>query len=94
MAKKAKRGYIAVTSHSSTHDKHVAYRPTYDECLDIVHNFFLSYDFEIKDGKPFDGGHGDEGFDCFDSVEIHNGKVAGFMHCGGDGPVAYITESE
>ena len=98
MAKKNK-GFVAVTKHNSSADPHIAHRETYDECVEIVHNHFLSYDCELKDGKPFDKGNEDKddkdaGFKCFSNVKMHNGKVAQYTHCDGDGPVAYIQGSE
>ena len=92
------KGYIAILKHDGSSDGSMCFRPTYQECVDLVHEFFLDYDFEMKDGKPYDSGH--EGSDpnapytCFDAVEIHNGKMAGFIHCYGDGPVAEIRENE
>lgn len=85
--------------HNSTADGSYAARPTKEECAELVHDFFLSYDFEMRNGKPYDPGHEDESnsneaYKVFDNVELYKGKMAGFMHCGGDGPVAEIVKSE
>jgi hypothetical protein len=99
MAKRVRqKGFIADCRHESSSDAHPVFFPTYEEAVDEVHEHFLSYDFEIRDGLPYDPGHeGDSrnpnsAFDCFDDVEMYNGKVASFTHCGGDGPVATIYE--
>jgi hypothetical protein len=97
---KVPSGYIAVMKHEDSSDGTLSFRSTYDECVDLVHEFFLDYDFEVKDGKPYDSGHESgnpndtEPFDCFDDVKMYNGKVAGFTHCNGSGPVAVIRENE
>lgn len=89
-------GYIAIMKHESSSEGTLS---TYEECVELTHEYFLSYDFEVKDGKPYDSGHetGDdvetEPFDCFDDVKMHNGKVAQFVHCGGDGPVVEIRKN-
>lgn len=65
----------------------------YEDAVDMAHKFFLGYDFEIRDGKPFDAGNDDGkqgGFECFEGVVMYAGKVAEFSHCGGDGPVCCI----
>ena len=88
--------YLTITGHDSGADKSYEKSKTYDEAVDKLHDFFLSYDFIVKDGKPYDEGHGEypdpEGFKCFTSVIMHNGKVAQFTHCDGDGPVGEIEE--
>jgi hypothetical protein len=89
--------FIAITKHDSGADGSYASRDTYEECVEIVHAFFLAYGFEIRDGKPFDDGHDDGkngGYIPFNNVIMHNGKIARFMHCDGDGPIAEIRESE
>ena len=89
--------FIAITKHNSGSDGSFSARGSYPECVDIVHAFFLSYDFELKDGKPFDEGNDDEkegGFDVFSNVTLYDGKVAGFTHAGGDGPVGEIHKSK
>lgn len=81
--------------HDANGDPHVK-AGSHKECVDAVHEHFLSYDFEIRDGQPFDGGHDDGGhggFACFSNVEICYGKISGYSHCDGDGPVANIVES-
>jgi hypothetical protein len=104
MSKKNKaipKGFIAVMKHESSSDPYLAFRPTYEEAVDEVHEHFLSYDFEIRDGKAYDPGHEDdrpgkesEPFDCFDQVKYHNGKVSQYWHCNGDGPEAWIQENK
>lgn len=93
-----KHGYIAMTQHNSHADPDLYARETEQECIDIVHDFFLSYDMEVKDGRPYSSGNESErdpesGFKCFDNIKMVNGKVAGFMHCGGQGPVASVEIS-
>lgn len=88
--------YIVTMKHNAMADGNVAARATYGEAVDVAHQYFLSYDFELRDGRPFDGGNDDGvtgGFDCFQDVLMHDGKVAGFMHCGGDGPFCNIRKS-
>lgn len=83
---------IAFMAHSEDADRST-FRGTYDQCVDKVHEFFLSYGFEIREGRPFDEGNDDGkagGFVVFTQVATSNGKVAGFVHSDGDGPVAYI----
>jgi hypothetical protein len=89
--------FIAITKHNSGADGSLATRKSYGECVDIVHAFFLSYDFELKDGKPFDEGNDDGkegGFEVFTNVTLYDGKVAEFTHAGGDGPVGEIRRSK
>lgn len=93
------KAFIAVTSHDSSADKYFKVFDNYDESVDAIQKFFESYDFEIRNNRPYDAGNAshdddEEGYDVFDNVEMHNGKIAGFMHCGGDGPVAYISKPE
>jgi len=90
------KGYIAIVKHNGGSEGELSHRKTYKECVDIVHNFFLSYGFEIKDGKAFDEGNhiGDnDGFEVFTDVVLYRGKVANFTHCEGDGPIAEIRKS-
>jgi hypothetical protein len=52
----------------------------------------------MRDGRPYDQGNEtdsnpEEAFKVFDNIEMYEGKMAGFMHCGGEGPVAEIRES-
>jgi len=95
--KRKRKMYVAIMKHDSGADPTVAARESYDEVVDVVHKFFLDHDFEIRDGKPYDSGNDDgtpkSGFKVFDNVKMHKGKVAEFMHCDGDGPVADIVES-
>lgn len=97
--KKIPQGFIAITKHNGSSEGDMAFRLTYEEAVDEVHECFLDYDFEIRDGKAYDPGHesGDpndtEPYDCFDAVKIHNGKVCQFYHCNGDGPEGWIEEN-
>jgi hypothetical protein len=86
-----KKAYVVDMRHDSTGDPDFAVFTDYDEAVERAHEFFESYDFVVKNGEPFDPGNDR---DVFDNVKMHNGKVAGFMHCGGDGPVCEIKRSE
>lgn len=93
------KAFISVTSHDASADKHFKIWDTYDEAVDEIHKFFESYDFEVRNNKPYDAGNAsfdndEEGYDVFDWIKMHNGKVAQFTHCDGDGPVAYISKPE
>ncbi len=70
---------------------------TSEEAESAIHDFFLSYDFELREGKPFDPNNCDDnrgfGFEVFSNFEVKNDKVVKFMHCGGDGPVAFVRQS-
>ena len=92
------KGFIAVMKHTGTSDGSMYFRKTYEEAVDEVHDHFLSYDFEVRDGKAYDPGHeGDdpnEPFNCFNNVEFYNGKVSQFWHCHGDGPEGWVQENE
>jgi len=87
--------FIAITRHNSDADSSYSVKKTYQEAVDEVHDHFLSYDFEMKDGKPFDSGNDDGedgGFRCFSGVVIFEGKVAEFTHCDGEGPEGEIRK--
>ena len=91
--------YITVCKHNEGADPNLDSFDNMEDAVNEVHKFFISYDCELVDGKPYDSGNatfdGDpDGFKCFSNVEMHNGKVAGFTHCHGDGPVAYIKIKE
>lgn len=92
---KNQKCFVVDMRHSMISDAKFVVATTYDKAVEIAHEFFLSY-FEIKDGKAFDGANDDGStgaFDCFDDVEYHDGKVAGFIHFGGDGPYCSIEKS-
>ncbi len=98
MAKKKKQ-FIAITARDAMSDKDMVVRDTYEKAVDIIHNDFLDYDFELRNGRPYDYGHEDKNdpeaaYRVFDNVVIHNGKVASYSHCNGDGPIGEIRESE
>lgn len=88
--------YVVDMRHDSGADPKFAVRKTYFGAVQVAHKFALDHGFEIRDGKPFDPGNDTEGttegFDCFDNVKMHDGQIAGFMHCGGEGPCCKITE--
>jgi len=89
--------WVVDQRHDHSSDPTYSVRETYDEAVDVAHKYFLSYDFELRDGKPFDSGndYGDQGgFDVFDNVKMHKGKVAEFMHFGGDGPCCTTQKAE
>ena len=102
MAKKNKiKGFIIDCRHDGSSECRPEFFQTYEEAVNEVHDFFLSYGFEVRDGRPFDSGHEndspgheEDGFKCFDNIDMHGDKVAGFMHCDGDGPVADIHKQE
>ena len=101
--------YIAAVGHDYSAEKDFK-AGTMEECVKYVHEFFKSYDFEVINGQPWDGGNSsitaaqadsqpnDDGFTCFSNVtmEVINGEdlIAGFSHCDGDGPCASISESD
>lgn len=89
------KGFLVTMKHNRGADNHPEMYDTYDEAVQAVHDFAMSYDFEYKNGKLYDAGNDDGkngGFDCISDAVYHNGKIAGFTHCDGDGPVAFIDE--
>jgi hypothetical protein len=92
MAKKKK--YITSCQHEYGADAQLDCFDNMEDAVNEIHEFFLSYGFEIRDGKPFDSGNDDGeqgGFECFE-YEMYGDKVQSFVHCDGDGPVADIQE--
>lgn len=89
-----KKFYLAYTRHNSDSNESPNLFQHYINAVDCVHDHFLSYDFEIKDDKPYDPGHGDKGFKYITGVKMVDGKVARFTHCDGEGPVGWIEEIE
>lgn len=94
------KGYITVCKHNSGAEPHIRHFKDKQDAVNEIHNFFLSYDFELKSGKPYDdgnddgnGGDSDNGFDCFDEYKKYKGKICSFMHCSGDGPIAYFEKT-
>ena len=57
---------------------------TFDQAADAIEEFAKSYDFEFRNGEPFDEGL--DGFESFCNITYHKGRVTGFMHADGDGP--------
>lgn len=89
--------YLAHCLHNSDSDSDPSAHKTYEGAVDAINEHFLSYDFEIKDGRPFDGGNDDGvdgGFEVFTGVIIRDGKVAQFTHCDGEGPIGFITKTK
>ena len=84
--------YYTVCKHNSGADPHLDSFDNLDDAVDVIHKWFLKYDCEIRDGKPYDSDNEteQEGFDCFSNVKMYKGKISCFTHCNGDGPVAYI----
>lgn len=81
--------FIVILKHSNDSDGIFKTFTSHEEAIDEVHNFFLSYGFELREGKPFDSGNDDKsdgGYKVFSNVTIVNGKVASFVHCDGEGP--------
>jgi len=94
-----KRYYVAITGHNSTAEMHHVVKENYEEAVQVVHEHFLSYGFEVRDGKPYDPDRpynpNYEGSAPFDNVVMYeNRMVASFMHAEGDGPVGEVKESE
>ena len=90
--------FITSCQHEYGADARLKSFDDYEKAVEHIHKFFLSYDFEIRDGRPYDSGNaafeGDEGgFSCI-SAAMHNGKVCSFTHCDGDGPIGEIREEE
>jgi hypothetical protein len=70
-----------------------------EEAVEISHEFFLSYGFELKNKKPFDAGNADVdgeagGFDVFSEVNMYKGKVLEFTHAEGEGPICTVQVSK
>jgi len=94
--KKSVTGFIVETGHDSGYESG-EFVSSEDEAINMVHEFFLDYDFEIREGKPYDAGNDagtarDDGFSCFGdywTIITHEGqqKVTNFTHCDGEGPV-------
>lgn len=94
--KKIMKIYLAHCLHSSDSDSEPSAHKTYGGAIDAIHEHFLSYGFEIKDGRPFDSGNDDGregGFEVFSGVLIVDNKVAQFTHCDGEGPIGFITKT-
>ena len=94
MAKK----YITSCQHNHGADANLNCFDNIDDAVNEIHEFFLSYDMELRDGRPYDPDNasfeGDpKGFNCIKG-ETYNGKVSGFTYKGGDGPMAFIQLKE
>lgn len=89
--------YVVDMRHDYTAESRFAVAKDLDQAAEKAHEFFESYDFEIKDGKPFDPGHDDGaegGFICFDGVKMRKGKVLEFQHANGSGPVCRVSKAD
>lgn len=89
--------WVVDTKHEGSGESRFFVRDSYASAVDEAHKFFLSYCFEVRDGKPFDPGNDDGkngGYDCFDSVKMYKGKVAEFVHYNGDGPTCIIAKAK
>lgn len=94
-------GYIIIFKSESCSDPDPRFRSTYQEAVNAVNDYFLGYDFEIKNNRAYDPGHADneedldeEPFECFEDVVMHEGKIAEFKHCPPDGPEAKIYKNK
>lgn len=90
--------YLAYLRHNEDADNFPKIYDDYDIAALAVHNFFLSYGFEIRNGKPYDPGHdtGEQNCDTskyFKDFKVVNGRVVSFKHCDGEGPTAWISFS-
>lgn len=88
--------YVVDMRHEFTAEPKYAVAKSLEEAAVQAQDFFEAYEFEIRDGKPFDSGNDDGaegGFACFDNVKMRDGKMLEFMHCGGQGPVCRVTEA-
>jgi predicted SpoU family rRNA methylase len=87
--------FLAITRYDSGSDSDYVLKDTLEEAVQAVHDFFLSYDFEIKGERPFDPSHEDfneGGFKIFSNIIMYGEKVQQFTHCDGDGPEGEIRE--
>jgi hypothetical protein len=89
--------FLAYTLHDSSSDCPPSKYKSYDLAVDAVNEFFNSYDFELKNGLPYDDGNSSyeddpDGYIVFSEVKMHDGKISQFTHCGGDGPLAWIEK--
>lgn len=65
---------------------------TYNEGVDLVHEHFLSYGFELCNGLAIDPLEEGDNKEVFSDVIISNGKVASFKHHDEDGPVGKVNK--
>lgn len=63
---------------------------TYDEGVDLVHNHFLSYGFELVGGLAIDPLEEDGDKVVFSDVIIDKGRVASFKHYDSEGPIGKV----
>lgn len=88
--------YVVDTRHNYTAEPSFIVATTLDEAAVHAHAHFEAYEFEVRDGKPFDPGNADDadgGFTCFDNVKMHGDLVLEFMHSGGDGPCCTVKRA-
>lgn len=84
---------VCHNSYGSDPTYHVVHSK--EEAVVFSHRFFLSYGFELRDGKPFDVDNDDGldgGFKVFENVKMFKGKVLEFVHFGGDGPICEVRK--
>jgi hypothetical protein len=89
--------FILDARHNADCEPELEKFDTYDDAVDKAHKHFSWYEFEVRGGRPYDSGNAtsdgaSDGFEVFEDVEMHNGKVAAFTHCGGEGPTCKIYE--
>jgi hypothetical protein len=89
--------YLVYMLHDSDSDAPPNKAKSYKKAVKDVHEHFLSYDFELIDGRPFDVGNASyendsDGYDVFSEVELYEGNVARFTHCNGEGPMGWIIK--
>lgn len=87
--------FLAYCRHDSDSDRPPIKCFSYDSAVDEINDHFLSYDFVLKNGKPFDSGNDDGengGYECFTNLKIYNGKIAQFTHHNGEGPIGFIEK--
>lgn len=92
-----KKQYISICKHNASANPYIEVHDSYEEAVNKVHDWFVSYDGEIRNGKPYDYSdalYDDDprGYDIYTNVQMHNGKVASFTHSNGDGPEGKIQE--
>lgn len=98
--------YVVEMKHDSGAEARHSVVETLEEAAERGRKFCKSYFFEIreKNGEPvlYDAGNddgADGGYEVFDNVRWHEtedgepGPIS-FMHCGGEGPVLRVSESE
>lgn len=85
--------FVLCTGHDSGYVRPKFANEDYKKVVVEAHKFFEQYGFEVRDGKPYDPGQGDdeECFGIFQSVTMEGDLVAEFTHHE-EGPVCQIHE--